>query len=180
MSKKTRIFILPLVFSGHINPISGVVRELCQLPDVECIMYGTDEYKQIIERTGAQYRMYAHRQWTGLTVAKMTDETKNNFFSSTSQITYDASMVLVPQLLDDVIRDKPDLIFFDAGFIIARFLAGALQRKGIHVKFAEFFPNFAYTDKMLKKNPDVLKFNIGLILTFMGMYFRMRKLSWKH
>lgn len=178
MSKKLKIFILPLVASGHVNPICGIVYELCQMTDVECIIYGVAEYKELMERTGAQFRFYAHRTFANLTFPSINDENKNELFAIISNTMVEAAYEIIPQILSDISRDKPDLVFYDSNFMVARHLVRAIRKRGSSMKIAEFYPNFVILPEIMKKHPNLFKLDVKLVLSLIGVYFRQLKLSW--
>ncbi|RNA15522.1 glycosyl transferase family, partial [Brachionus plicatilis] len=118
--EKKKIFILTLAASGHLNPMCGLVHELCQQPNVECFFYNGGKFKETIERTGASFCLYPNMD---ALVAKYSEAPKltekgghTKFFANFMEFQFEVSYECMPQLVKDVETHKPDLIIYDPSF----------------------------------------------------------------
>jgi hypothetical protein len=172
-SNKKKAFCLTLSLSGHLNPMCGLVHELCTKQDVECILYGTEELRGTIEKTGAKFRLYKHRNLSDFVPPSLTSERKpEKTFQNLVIPLMDCAYVQIPELLKDIEADKPDLILYDPNFLPAKYLQGILEKRQSKVKFIMFYPNFVFTPKVRKDHPDLFKFTFGVIIALIRIFFK--------
>jgi UDP:flavonoid glycosyltransferase YjiC (YdhE family) len=164
MQYKKKIFVVVPSTSGHINPVICLVRELCKKSNAECVFYGNQENREQIERTGAQFRLYANRNLCELVHHEKT-ETDNNLLARVLNKFIDMSYGLVPQLIRDVRADKPDILIYDSCFLPAKYLLEIMKKEKIHAKEIEFYPNFAINNTLFNE--------IGEKKTSFSMIFSM-------
>jgi hypothetical protein len=63
VTKKKKILVLAIPFYGHLNALTSIVYELISntaRSDLEIVFYGCDQVKDLIERSGAEYRPYPY------------------------------------------------------------------------------------------------------------------------
>lgn len=155
-AKKFKIFVIFQSTSGHINPVSGLVSELCKRPDVECVFYGNVENREIIEKIGAQFRLYSHRNMADLKHSQITRKgfSLQNYFYTL----IDCSYALLPQLLRDVHQERPDLILYGTRFLPARYLLEILKKENEkEIKSVMFFPSFILDSEVMSKSSSMNK-----------------------
>ena len=174
-----KIFILFPSGTGHINPVLGLIHELCKQPNIKCIFYGNEEHKDIISRTGAEFRLYANRNYANMPKVTNTNN-KNGSLISLIETMIDGAYELLPQLLNDYEQDKPDLIIYDCVFLSARYLYALLQKRGEHVKMVEFFPNFAVNKSIIESVPEMNVFqkDFNTLLKLAHLFTKQIHLSW--
>jgi UDP:flavonoid glycosyltransferase YjiC (YdhE family) len=116
-SEAKKIFVLILPLSGHINPVTSIIHELTSLHNVDITFYAEDQFKALVEKTGAKYKSYA-----------MKLHKEENIKENTNPI---ARMVLsvlrfadvcLPSLIADTENERPDLILYDLFSIHAKYL----------------------------------------------------------
>ena len=169
--QKKKIFVIAPSGSGHINPISGLVHELCKRRDIECIFYGITEHRELIEKTGAKFRLYSHRN---IADVFQNDQQKHaNLLSLAFNSMMDFSHELLPQLLSDTSNEKPDLVLYDSCFFPAKYLLEIRPLKAV-----EFYPNFVFS-KSMAADQNAFKFKPSMILTFIWIFLRQLWLDWK-
>nr|QNH67999.1 UDP-glucuronosyltransferase-like protein 3 [Brachionus rotundiformis] len=180
---KRRIFVLTLAASGHLNPMCGLVHELCKKPDIECFVYNSGKFREAIEKTGASFCLYPN---VDALVAKyseaprLTDKGGHaKFFANFMDFQFQVSYECVPQLVNDVVTQKPDLIIYDPSFYPAKFLIEILKKKAIPMKYVEFFPNFVFDQEMMKTMPGADEKSFGQIWTLIKSFYKQYQIS-KH
>ena len=104
------IFVIVPPAYGHINPVCGLVHELCKYPNVDVVFYSQEEFRGVIERTGAKFRAYIER--TNFNPKTLKESTEPNGFSLVNTL-IDSSYVILPQLIKVFYAYKPDLIIYD-------------------------------------------------------------------
>ena len=177
MSTK-KIYVLFPSGTGHINPVLGLVQELCKQPNIECIFYGNEEHKDLISRTGAKFRLYANRNYANM--LKSMNSNKNASLINLLEAMIDGAYEILPQLIKDYEQDKPDLIIYDCVFLSARYLYVDLKRRGIDVKMVEFFPNFAINKSIMESVPEMNLFpkDFNTALKIAHLFTNQIHLSW--
>lgn len=108
---------------GHVNPMLAMVETLVQQGE-EVIFYTSSEFKEKVERTGAQHRTYPCPL-----EADQAEMTKNGFDMACMLMEYNE--VLAEPLLEMVAQEKPDYIIQDPLCIWARIIIKKMQIPGI-------------------------------------------------
>ncbi len=93
---------------GHVNPTLPVVAELIR-GGHRVIYYNLDAFRPKIERTGAEFRAYPE--------TNLTDADFSKLVSNLVKVTLfllEESLRLLPFVLDEIDREKPDLVIFDS------------------------------------------------------------------
>ena len=177
--QKKKVFVIAPSGSGHINPISGLVHELCKRPDIECIFYGNTEHRELIEKTGAKFRLYSHRNIADAFQNNDHQKKQPNILSLAFNLMMDSSDGLLPQLLRDSSNEKPDLVLYDSCFFPAKYLLNIINRKSPQpMKAVEFYPNIVFS-KAMTKDQNVLKFKFSMVFSFIWIFMRQLWLNWK-
>lgn len=172
--------------TGHVNPMCGIVSELSkQQPDLKILFYNDECYRELIEKAGAEFRAYSHPTVTRLPLTPLLD--KKNPMADAFNIQIDFTRDLLPQLIEQVEREQPNLILYDAVFAPAKFLIKILQaryekRKSTFPlpKNAMFVPNFPPNERMMRDARENTKMDIKTLLGVMGALFRQFGLSWSN
>ncbi|CAF0803221.1 unnamed protein product [Brachionus calyciflorus] len=178
---KRKIFLLTLPASGHLNPMCGLVHELCKQPNIECFLYNGGKFKETIEKTGGLFRVYPN---VDALVAKYGDAPKLTekdghikFFANFMNYQFEGSYECVPQLVKDVEADMPDLIIYDPSFFPAKILIEILKKKSIPMKYVEFFPNFVFDEEMMKTMPGAEEKSFAQVWIVMKSFYKQYQIS---
>ncbi|MBZ0298493.1 MAG: glycosyl transferase [Anaerolineae bacterium] len=117
-----RILVMNIPAYGHVNPTLPVVQELAERGH-SILYYNTEEFRDRITRTGALFRAYPEPMPTSEDITALMRE--GNLVKVTRML-FALSEHLVPFMLDEVERERPDLIVHDSialwGSIAARLL----------------------------------------------------------
>lgn len=153
--KHSKIFFLFPSVSGHINSVFGLVNELCKNADIECVFYGNEENREIIEHIGAQFRLFSHRNFALIEPFLVTEQKPilHLFFS----LMYECSFALLPELIRDVEAERPSMIIYDTAFFPARCLLKILKNKEIETKSVMFVSNFVFDSELMSSMPGMKK-----------------------
>jgi MGT family glycosyltransferase len=106
----SKIIYLTPPAHGHVNPTLPVVQELVRRGD-QVIYYNTAEFRPQIEQTGAIFRAYPATDMTSTEISRLLQN--GNLVTMTGLILR-TSEQLLPFLLNELSREKPDLVIFDA------------------------------------------------------------------
>ena len=172
MPKKTVYFMTPS-FSGHLNPMCGLVHEVAKNPEIDCVFYGVQEHKEKIEKTGARFRLYSHRNLADFIPSDVDDEVRANkkAFKVISDL-FDCVQSHIPAVMKDIEVEKPSLIVYDPVFAIGRFLQEYLEKKGTNIKFVLFYPNFVITKEMMNEMIKAMKVDFDLFIGIIQMFLK--------
>ena len=93
---------------GHVNPTLPVVTELVQR-GYHVVYYNADTFEQTIKGTGAEFRSYPNSSTSEADLAKRVDN-----LVTVSVFLLEESIRLLPFSLEQIEREKPDLVIFDS------------------------------------------------------------------
>jgi hypothetical protein len=102
------IFFFNVPAYGHVNPTLPVVAELVQR-GYRVVYYNSDTFEQAIKGTGAEYRSYTNSSSFEAELAERVNNLVN-----VSVLMLEESIRLLPFLLEEIEREKPDLVIFDS------------------------------------------------------------------
>lgn len=173
MENKKKVFVLVPPATGHVNPISGLVYELSKKNNnIHVVFYGNEENRQTIERTGAEYRPYVDFDFEKNMKAKPLTENKDNSMLDLINNFMDASYKLLPALIQDVDREKPDLILYDIISLPAKYLVNYYSRKAWSPKSLMFMPSLVVNKQIIDDVPGFLTIDLKKILQSMVLFVK--------
>lgn len=186
MSQKKKIFVISPPASGHVNPVCGLISELSKHQDVEVIAYNDEEFKDLLEKSGAKVRLYSKRSFSIFPSLLV----KNQAITDTLKMMIDHSITftnyLLPELLRDFKKDQPDFILYDNSFMPGRYLVDVIKnhhkRGKLKVKLpdtAMFAPNFAFTDTEMKEMTKDFRLTFWNLIFIIFTLIRLIALSLK-
>ena len=183
MESKKKIMVLIPPLLGHVNPICGLIHELCKNKNIEVIFYSDEIYRDVIENTGATFRLNE----------KPTISTVDpKLFASKMQIgtllgmSIDHAYVQLPQYIAEAEKEKPDLILYDGRSFVAKYLIEVIKARHAKgdttipiPKTAQFSPNFPLNEPMLKTMGGDEKEDIWTALSLANAFRKQIMLSWQ-
>ena len=172
MSKKT-VYFITLSISGHFIPMCGLVSEVAKNPNIDCVFYGIQEHKEKIEKTGARFRLYLHRNVADFVPGGLYDKDKNKKAMNYLKKLMECARVQIPAIVKDIEAENPSLIIYDPTFISARFLQEYLEKNGSKMKFVLFYPNFAITEEMMNELTSLIKIDLQLFVGFFQCFIKL-------
>jgi MGT family glycosyltransferase len=119
----SKIIYLTPPAHGHVNPTLPVMRELAQRGD-QVICYNTAEFRSQIEQTGATFRAYPAMDMTAAEISRLLEH--GNLANMTGLILRTTEQLL-PFMLDELGREQPDLVVFDAVALWGKMAATQLR-----------------------------------------------------
>ena len=148
MESKTKIMVLVPPASGHVNPMCGLVYEICKQKEVQVIFYSEEKFQNTIEKTGAKFKSFC----------KEITEPQFQIDGQRYSVTYILSQKInytfdvLPQLISEVETEKPDLIIYDSFFTPAKYLLEVLKTRDFPKtpKNVMFLPQFVINDRMVQ------------------------------
>jgi MGT family glycosyltransferase len=143
-------FITPL--HGHINPTLAVVHELIEHGE-EIVYYVTNEFKQIIEATGAAFESYISTATYLRTQTTYRSPSENPFINMIYETINECDYV-ISQIRDDVYAQQADYIIYDS--FLGRIFAQMLQIPAI-----QFHSTYAFNDHFNLLIPQFHALSIG-------------------
>lgn len=163
--------------TGHVNPICGMVNELCKQKDVRVTFYSDEGFRESVEKTGARFRQFSHPTFSELPKVNINDARDPIGVMINCQISF--SYKLMPQLISDVEKERPDLIIYDCVFLPAKYLLAILKsryERGVSTvlppKSIMFLPNFPVTEKLVKEGRNNSKISIMSTLLILWAFLR--------
>ena len=154
-NRKKKVIVMVPPATGHVNPMCGLVYELCKNPNIEVTFYSNEQYRGIIEKTGAKFRPNAKSMFDSIDQIKLTGQKMliGDILNMLIQFSYEQ----LPQLMSDVEKEKPDLILFDGLTFPVKYLLEIIKARNANGDMAMtlpktvfFAPNFAFNDKMIQ------------------------------
>jgi MGT family glycosyltransferase len=119
----SKIVILNIPAHGHVNATLPVVQELIRRGE-QVIYYNTEEFRPQIERAGAQFRAYPASALTPTTIAAALADGN---IANVSILLLKVTGQLVPFTLEELRRESPDLVVFDATVVWGRIACALLN-----------------------------------------------------
>lgn len=172
MSSKKLAYVLVPPTHGHVNPITALAYELVQSGNTRVIFYGTEEFRDIIEKTGAEYRPLAADKFFDTPTKEIDIRT----FYQILKETIDFSYKILPNLIADVDRERPDILVYDQFFYPVKCLLKILKKpkytsESYKPKSVAFYPSFAMNRQIASKNTSKLFKNVLLSIYLMFLIF---------
>ncbi len=119
----SKIVFLNIPAHGHVNPTLPVVQELVRRGE-QVIYFNAEEFRPQIEASGAEFRPYpASPLSSGAIAAAMGD----GVIARASVLLFQATEALLPWTLEELRRERPDLIVFDSTVLWGRMAATLLD-----------------------------------------------------
>lgn len=182
---KKKVFVLAPPATGHVNPICGVVNELCKDSDIEVIFYSDETYRELVEKTGATFRAISHPTLTRvLDKAKPITEGKmgiDELLHEMINFSYD----ITPDLVHDIENEEPDMILYDGFFFPVKYLLEIIHARVEYgswshrvPKTAGFIPNFPASEKMIEEMRKEEKLTFWSMLSMLNLFKRQIIFSW--
>ena len=168
----SRILIFEPPAYGHVNPSLPVVQELVRRGH-EVIYYNHEGFRELVEATGATFRAYPDTDMTPQYVNHILKE--GNLAAVTSTIMR-SSKVLIPFTLEELEREKADLVIIDAIAVWARIAVN--MRPHPCVSFISFF--FMYGTEEEKGLPVALKHIPMWLSQVPGIFIPFFQLWWTY
>jgi UDP:flavonoid glycosyltransferase YjiC (YdhE family) len=150
MSSTKKIFFLIPPALGHINPVLGLVNELVKLNHT-VIFYGNETHREIIEKTGAQFRLYSHPTLDTIETKPIHEQDPNDMLEMFSKL-IDSNYELLPSLLADTEKELPDMIVYDQIMATGKYLVKILKKKKNFKQphYVMSLPSFALNSEIIK------------------------------
>ncbi len=147
-NRMSKIAFFGVPAHGHVNPILPIIRELVHRGE-QTIVYNTEEFRGSIEQVGATFRAYPA---TELTSARLSDLVRDGNLARVSLLLLRVTGTLMRFALDEVNRERPDLVVMDALAMWGR-VASTL----LNVPAVATIPHFITDERLLiRKAPRAL------------------------
>ena len=177
MESKTKIMVLAPPASGHVNPMCGLVYEICRQKEVEVIFYSEEKFQNTIDKTGAKFKSFC----------KEITEPQFQIDGQRYSVTYILSQKInytfdvLPQLISEVETEKPDLIIYDSFFTPAKYLLEVLKTRDFPKtpKSVMFLPQFVINDRMVQSLRENAKETIWSMFSFITIFKDQLLLNWR-
>ena len=176
MSEKKKIMVFVPPASGHVNPICGLIYQLCKQKGTEVTFYSDEKYRKTVEQTGARFKSFCkemtHPQF------QMDGQRFSISFVMSRMLLY--TFDVLPQLIIDVENEKPDLIIYDSFYMPAKYLLEVFKtRKFPKVpKTLMFLPQFVINDRMLQSLRENANESIWSLLSFATIFKDQLYMNW--
>jgi len=129
----SKIVYFSVAAHGHVNPVQPILQELVQRGE-QVIFYNTEEFRSSIEQTGATFRAYPTTELTSAAISRILH---NGNLAGITVLLLRVTETLLPFALDELAREQPDLVMFDA---LA--LWGEMASRRLTLRTAATIPHF--------------------------------------
>jgi MGT family glycosyltransferase len=181
MAEKKKVMVLVPSALGHVNPICGLIYELCKNKNIEVLFYSDEPYRKIIEKTGAKFRLNEKLTYSKIDHTKVTKMGIGDILDVFIGFAYDQ----LPQYISEVEKEKPDLILYDGLGFTAKYLIEVIKTRLANgdttiqlPKFASFSPNFPINEHMMKSVKEKRKTDIWAVLSIANAFRKQFVFSW--
>ena len=117
-----KVFIITIPLSGHVNPIIQIANVLInERKGIQVVIYSTENYKNRIEKIGAEFRSYNGVSWHDMNFKLPF----NRRVLITSQLIEKQLIIIdanLKRLTSDIKNEKPNLIFYEYQSIFAKYV----------------------------------------------------------
>jgi MGT family glycosyltransferase len=165
-----KIVFLNIPAHGHVNPTLPVVQELVRRGE-QVIYYNAEPFRPQIEAAGAQFRAYPA---TALTPERIAAGLAGGNIANMSVLLLDVARRLVPFLLDELRRESPDLVVYDATVVW-----GKIATTLLNLPSAASITTFVFDLKAAKLNGSetllLLRQALPKVPRIMAARFRLRE-----
>ena len=122
-----RIVMTAMPAAGHVNPSAPLIGELVDR-GVDVTVCATEEFRPLIERLGAEFRMYPEGTISSGVIAKATSEGGS---PKVAQRIFESTRLLVPFLQAQLQDRTTEAIMFDSNALWGRMVATSLRLPAI-------------------------------------------------
>ena len=171
-----KIVFLNIPAYGHVNPTLPVARELVERGE-QVIYYNNEEFRAVIEPTRAAFRAYPPSSLSASAIAKAMES--GNLINATDLL-LQVTDELLPFVLAEVDRERPDLVIFDSTVLWGRMAATMLDLRAaasittfvFGIRQAQLTPleTLVLLARFLPKVPGILKKRSRLIRRYKAGY----------
>lgn len=165
----SKIVYFSIAAHGHVNPVQPILHELVQRGE-QVIFYNTDEFRSAIEPTGATFHAYPA---TELTSTRISQILHHGNLAGITVLLLRVTETLLPFALDELAREQPDLVMFDALALWGK-MASILMNK----RAAATIPHFILEGTPAARlSPYLLKHLFGALPVIPGLIAARMRLS---
>ena len=182
MSEKKKIMVMVPPATGHINPICGLIHELCKDKNLEVIFYSDETYRELIEKTGAKFRLNKEPTISTMDPNWLSSKVR---ISSLLDVMINFAYAQLPQYIAEVEKEKPDLIIYDDMSFTAKYLIEIIKARNANgdktipiPKTATFSPNFPISAKMIKLMRENSNEDIWSLFSLANTFCKQFVFSW--
>ena len=122
VEKRKKILAVCVPIPGHLNMMCSIMNELVNKKNFHVIMHMPEKYKNLVEKTGAEYREFKAK----IPPIEITE--KMDLLDSLDLMLTGTQMAL-PELIDFCNKEKPDIIMSSIGSSDGRYLINHLTQR---------------------------------------------------
>ena len=182
MLEKKKIMVMIPPATGHINPICGLIHELCKDENIEVIFFSDETYRELIEKTGAKFRLNEEPTISTMDPNLLASKVK---ISSLLDMVINFAYAQLPQYIAEVEKEKPDMIIYDDMSFTAKYLIEIIKARNAKgdktipiPKTAAFSPNFPMSAKMVKLMRENSNEDIWSLFSLANTFRKQFVFSW--
>lgn len=148
----TTYALLTVPGHGHVNPTLALAQELVARGE-HVIYYQTEEFRSVIEATGATFREYKSEAWEkflpSLTSSLVQKVELKDRLTRMVELTIE-SIKEMPSLMEQMKADHIDCILYDRIFM----QGGAFVSKLLHLPAVQFNPSFVINERVFRQGAN--------------------------
>jgi len=160
------IWYYNIPFHGHVNPSLPLIKELVR-KDHQVTYYSSETFKKAIEGTGAQFKNYEN-------LYAFEKSRADTHIIRLGGLVAEATYALLPEVLDSVASEKPDLLLFD----MSAPWGGIASRK-YSIPSIAIFPHLPFYWRTVFNDARVLRKVIRNIRPGLGYWRQLQRMTAK-
>jgi len=124
-----KIVILAFTAAGHLNTILKLTKELLlDSSNLEIIIYGIDEYKNLIERSGAKFKCYKNLKIDSFKPPPLNNRKRLGYVLSIDQL-FQITEQIIRTLEYEIEMEDPDLLLYDHFSLFGMWVVRSMRQK---------------------------------------------------
>ena len=123
-----KIVILAFTAAGHLNTILKLTKELLDSSNLEIIIYGIDEYKSLIEKSGAKYKCYKNLKIDSFKPPPLNNRKRLGYVYSIDQL-FQITEQIIQALEYEIEMEDPDLLLYDHFSLFGMWVVRSMRQK---------------------------------------------------
>jgi UDP:flavonoid glycosyltransferase YjiC (YdhE family) len=146
LQNRKKILAVCLPIPGHLNMMCSLINELVNKKKFHVIMYMPEKYKNLVEKSGSEYREFKAK-------IPMIEMTEKMDLLDLFELMLTSTQLVLPELIDFCNEEKPDIIMSSIGCSDGRYLINHLtqqaKKKKLNYKLPKaviLCPSFAFLD----------------------------------
>jgi hypothetical protein len=147
-----KIVILAFTACGHLNTILKTTKELVDISDVQVIIYGLDQHRGLIEKSGAKFKCYKNLKMDSFKPPPLNNRKRLGYALSIDQL-FKITSDILSTLEHEIEMEDPDLLLYDHFSVFGAWVVRSMRQK--YQQFMESNTNLRAVTRKSPKPPPL-------------------------